>query len=286
MTSPEDYCQEKTSQSGSSFYYSFVILPKKQRQAITALYAFCREVDDVVDNISEPAIAQTKLDWWRKELERLYQGQAQHPVTQALAHVLNDIDLPKEQLVEIIDGMEMDLEQNRYVSIKELSLYCYRVASVVGLLAAQIFGYRDHQTQKYARDLGMAFQLTNIIRDVREDAERNRIYLPQKMLEEFNVSETDILQFRQSPELTQLLTELASQARHHYQRALSHLPKQDRYAQRAGLMMSAIYQCILDEVEQDGFRVMQHHISLPPIRKLWIAITVLCKEKIRHLLRL
>jgi len=282
---PEDYCQQKTSQSGSSFYYSFVILPKKQRLAITALYAYCREVDDVVDNITEPAIAQAKLDWWREELDRLYQGLPQHPVTQALSHVLNDVDLPKEQLIEIIDGMAMDLEQNRYDSFKELSLYCYRVASVVGLLAAQIFGYKDHQTQKYARDLGMAFQLTNIIRDVREDAERNRIYLPQKMLEEFHVSESDILQLKQTQELSLLLAELASQAKHYYQRAFTHLPKQDRYTQRAGLMMSAIYQCILNEVEQDGFRVMQHRISLPPTRKFWIASKVLLKEKIRHMFR-
>ena len=278
---PEDYCQQKTSQSGSSFYYSFVILPKKQRLAITALYAYCREVDDVVDNITEPAIAQAKLDWWREELDRLYQGQPQHPVTQALAHVLIDVDLPKEQLVEILDGMAMDLEQNRYDSFKELSLYCYRVASVVGLLAAQIFGYKDHQTQKYARDLGMAFQLTNIIRDVREDAERNRIYLPQKMLEEFDVTESDILQLKQTPELSQLLAELTLQARHYYQKALNHLPKKDRYSQRAGLMMSAIYQSILDEVEQDGFCVMQRRISLPPARKFWIAVKVLLTEKLR-----
>ena len=280
---PEDYCQDKASQSGSSFYYSFVVLPKKQRQAITALYAFCREVDDVVDNIAEPTVAQAKLDWWRDELDRLYQGHPLHPVTQALAHVLEHTDLAKEQLQEILDGMNMDLEQNRYVSLKELSLYCYRVASVVGLLAADIFGYHNHQTQKYARDLGMAFQLTNIIRDVREDAERNRIYLPQSMLAEFHVTESDILQLKQTPELSQLLAELASQAKHYYQKALTHLPDEDRYAQRAGLMMAAIYQAVLTEVEQDGFQVMRHRISLPSSRKLWIAVKVLLQEKFRRL---
>jgi phytoene synthase len=280
---PEDYCQDKASQSGSSFYYSFVVLPKKQRQAITALYAFCREVDDVVDNIAEPTVAQAKLDWWRDELDRLYQGHPLHPVTQALAHVLEHTDLPKEQLQEILDGMNMDLEQNRYVSLKELSLYCYRVASVVGLLAADIFGHHNHQTQKYARDLGMAFQLTNIIRDVREDAERNRIYLPQSMLAEFHVTESDILQLKQTPELSQLLAELASQAKHYYQKAFTHLPDEDRYAQRAGLMMAAIYQAVLTEVEQDGFQVMRHRISLPSSRKLWIAFKVLLQEKFRRL---
>ncbi len=280
---PEDYCQHKASQSGSSFYYSFVVLPKKQRQAITALYAFCREVDDVVDNITEPAVAQAKLDWWREELERLYRGQPQHPVTQALAQVLKHTELPKEQLQEILDGMNMDLEQNRYSTFKDLSLYCYRVASVVGLLAANIFGYHHHQTQKYARDLGMAFQLTNIIRDVREDAERNRIYLPQDMLVEFHVSEDDILQLKQTTELSQLLAELASQAKHYYQKAFTHLRNEDRYAQRAGLMMAAIYLAVLDEVERDEFQVMQHRISLPASRKLWIAMKILFQEKFRHL---
>jgi phytoene synthase len=282
---PEEYCQNKVSQSGSSFYYSFVILPKKQRTAITALYAYCREVDDVVDNVHEPAIAQAKLDWWREEIGRLYQGQAQHPVSRALEPVIKEFSLPREHFEEILDGMVMDLEQNRYANLKELSLYCYRVASVVGLLAAQIFGYQNHLTQKYARDLGMAFQLTNIIRDVREDAQRNRIYLPQEMLESYNISEIDILACKQSAALSQLLADLANHARQYYEKACHHLPSEDRYAQRAGLIMSAIYKTLLDEVEQDGFRVMQHRISLPPQRKFWIAMTMLTKEKLRHILR-
>ncbi|MCB1913503.1 MAG: presqualene diphosphate synthase HpnD, partial [Rhodocyclaceae bacterium] len=172
------YCQDKAAASGSSFYYSFMFLPPERRQAITALYAFCREVDDVVDECRDPSIAQSKLEWWRHEVSQIADGEPQHPVSQALKDVSTRFTLPQEQLLEIIDGMEMDLQQTRYLDFKGLQLYCYRVASVVGLLSAEIFGYTDRQTLKYAHDLGIAFQLTNIIRDVGEDARRGRIYLP------------------------------------------------------------------------------------------------------------
>ena len=175
---PDEYCQDKAAASGSSFYYSFLFLPPERRRAITALYAFCREIDDVVDECHDAQIAATKLAWWREELARVYAGNPQHPIGQALRPATERFNLPHELLSEIIDGMEMDLTQSRYLDFTALSLYCYRVASVVGLLAAEIFGYQDRHTQKYAHDLGMAFQLTNIIRDVGEDARRGRVYLP------------------------------------------------------------------------------------------------------------
>ena len=175
---PDQYCQQKASQSGSSFYYSFLFLPPARRRAITALYAFCREVDDVVDECTDVDIARTKLAWWRTEVAALYAGTARHPVAQALTNVVTPFNLPQTRLLEIIDGMEMDLNFNRYQDFKQLQLYCYRVAIVVGLLSAQIFGFNNRKTLKFAHDLGMAFQLTNIIRDVGEDARRNRIYLP------------------------------------------------------------------------------------------------------------
>ncbi len=175
---PQQYCQEKTANSGSSFYYSFMFLPKQKREAITALYAFCREVDDIADECTDLQIAQTKLNWWRSEIENLYLGQPQHPVSKALVEPIKTYNLNAEHFIEIIDGMEMDLNFNRYEDFKQLQLYCYRVASVVGLLSAQIFEFNNRKTLKFAHDLGMAFQLTNIIRDVGEDARRNRIYLP------------------------------------------------------------------------------------------------------------
>lgn len=279
---PEQYCQDKAAQSGSSFYYSFLFLPETRRKAIIALYAFCREVDDVTDANLTEEISRVKLQWWRDEISRLFQGTPQHPVTRALHKSIEQFDLPQEYFLEIIDGMEMDLEQQRYPSFKALSLYCYRVASVVGLLSAEIFGYQDRQTLKYARDLGMAFQLTNILRDVGEDARRGRIYLPQEDLQRFDVKEQDLLQGRETPEFYQLMAFQAQRARDYYQRAMSHLPETDRYAQRAGLIMSAIYQNLLDEIERDGFHTLTRRIGLTSLRKIWLAVRTLWREKRRY----
>jgi phytoene synthase len=268
---PEDYCQQKAASSGSSFYYSFMFLPPNRRRAITALYAYCREVDDVVDECQDPQIAATKLAWWRTELDRLYAGKPEHPVTQALLPVLSEFNLPQEHLLEIIDGMEMDLQQSRYLDFKALSLYCYRVASVVGLLAAEIFGFQDRGTQKYAHDLGMAFQLTNIIRDVGEDARRGRVYLPMDELKRFEVPVADILNSRYSDNFRKLMEFQIERAERYYAQAMSQLPAIDRKTQRPGLVMAAIYRTVLDEIKRDGCQVLSQRTSLTPIRKLWIA---------------
>ena len=269
--SPDEYCQRKAAASGSSFYYGFRFLDARRRRAIMALYAFCREVDDAVDECSDPGVAAMKLAWWRGEVEAMYAGHPTHPVTLALAAVLSEVNLPAEQLLEIIDGMEMDLRLARYPDFRTLNLYCYRVASVVGLLAAEIFGYTDRRTQKYAHDLGLAFQLTNIIRDVGDDARRGRIYLPQDELARFGVSEAHILTRRHSDRFTELMWFQAQRARDTYDRALGELPASDRKAQRPGLVMAAIYRALLDEIVEDGCRVLTHRVSLPPARKLWLA---------------
>jgi len=268
---PDDYCQQKAARSGSSFYYSFLFLPPKQRRAITALYAFCREVDDVVDECHDPQIAATKLVWWRQELSSVYGGKPQHPVSQALQSACAEFNLPEEQLQEIIDGMEMDLQQSRYLDFKALSLYCYRVASVVGLLAAEIFGYQDRKTQRYAHDLGVAFQLTNIIRDVGEDARMGRIYLPIDELQRFEVTAADILNARHSDNFERLMAFQVERAESYYAQAIDALPASDRRRQRPGLVMAAIYRTLLDEIKRDGYQVLSQRTSLTPIRKLWIA---------------
>ena len=268
---PQDYCQQKAAASGSSFYYSFLFLPPERRRAITALYAFCREVDDVVDECSDAQVAAGKLAWWRAELVGLYAGRPQHPVTQALQAVLPGFNPPQEQLLEIIDGMEMDLQQTRYLDFKALSLYCYRVASVVGLLAAEIFGHTERQTLKYAHDLGMAFQLTNIIRDVGEDARRGRIYLPLDELKRFDVPVADILNARHSDNFRRLMEFQIERAEDYYAQAMRQLPDIDRKAQRPGLVMAAIYRALLEEIKRDGSRVLNQRTSLTPLRKLWIA---------------
>jgi phytoene synthase len=269
---PHDYCQQKAAASGSSFYYSFLFLPKPKRQAITALYAFCREVDDVADECTDAGIARTKLAWWRAEIANLYAAKPQHPVTQALTDAVRDYNLAEEHFVEIIDGMEMDLDQNRYRDFKELHLYCYRVASVVGLLSASIFGYSDRKTLKYAHDLGLAFQLTNIVRDVGEDARRGRIYLPLDEMAQHGVSEADILRGEESDNVRRLLESQIERAEDYYRRAFEELPEADRRDQRTGLIMAAIYRALLDEIRLGGCeKVLNQRVSLTPLRKLWLA---------------
>ena len=267
----DEYCQQRAAASGSSFYYSFLFLETPRRQAITALYAFCREVDDVVDECTDPQLARTKLAWWRSQIEALYAGNPDHPVTQALASAVQTYRLPREQLLEIISGMEMDLDQTRYADFQSLHDYCYRVASVVGLLAAEIFGYQDHSALQYANNLGLAFQLTNIIRDVGEDARRGRIYLPLDELRQFDVPPADILDARYSDNFRRLMEFQIERAERTYREALAQLSPADRKAQRAGLMMAAIYRALLAEIKRDGCRVLDRRIALTPIRKLWLA---------------
>jgi phytoene synthase len=268
---PDQYCQEKAAASGSSFYYSFLFLPQDRRRALTALYAFCREVDDVVDECTDAQVARTKLAWWRTEVGRLYEGKAAHPVAQALQPFLGTFQLEQQQLQEIIDGMEMDLTQTRHLDFAGLERYCYHVAGAVGLLAARIFGYSDPRTLEYARQLGTAFQLTNIIRDVGEDARKNRIYLPMDELKRFNVPAQEILEARESEGFHKLMQFQAERARRYYQEAMAALPAADRRAQRAGLIMAAIYRATLAEIERDGFKVLTQRTSLTPLRKFWIA---------------
>ena len=269
---PDDYCKDKAASSGSSFYYSFLFLPPERRRAITALYAFCREVDDVVDEIEDQQVARTKLAWWRIEVGNLFAGKPQHPVTRALEPALEPFGITQMRLNEIIDGMQMDLDQSRYLDFPGLEKYCYHVAGVVGLLAASIFGYRNPQTLDYAKNLGLAFQLTNIIRDVGDDARRNRIYLPMDELKKFEVPASDILNARYSDNFTRLMQFQAARARTYYAAAFAALPAGDRRDQRAGLIMAAIYGTVLDEVEADGFKVLTQRTSLTPLRKLWIAV--------------
>jgi 15-cis-phytoene synthase len=268
---PDEYCQQKAAASGSSFYYSFLFLPAERRRAITALYAFCREVDDVVDEGMDPQVAAAKLAWWRAEVANLFAGRPQHPVTRALEPQRDKYGLSAARLNEIIDGMEMDLQQSRYLDWAGLEAYCYRVASVVGLLAAGIFGYRDARTLDYAKNLGIAFQLTNIIRDVGEDARKNRVYLPVEDLQRYGVPAADILQSRETAAFRSLMQFEADRARGFYDRALSALPAADRRAQRPGLIMAAIYRTLLDEIQRDGFRVLTQRTSLTPLRKFWLA---------------
>jgi phytoene synthase len=268
---PDQYCQEKAARSGSSFYYSFLFLPQERRRAITALYAWCREVDDVVDDNHDAGVAQQQLAWWRAELARLFAGNPTHPVTQALQPHLAPCGLTQPMMAEVIEGMEMDLMQTRYLDEIALDRYCHCVAGVVGTMSARIFGYTDPRTLEFAEKLGLSLQRVNIIRDVGEDARRGRIYLPVNTLQRFHVPASEILNGKYSDRFVALMRYHADKARALYREALEALPREDRRAQRAGLLMGAIYQTLLDEIEASQFQVLNQRISLTPMRKLWIA---------------
>ena len=268
---PDEYCQQKAAASGSSFYYSFLFLPPERRRAIVALYAFCREVDDVVDEVHDAGVAHAKLAWWREEVSRVFAGAPEHPVGKALVPVVRDFALPQAHFDAVIDGMAMDLAPTHYPDFASLELYCHRVAGVVGQMSAEIFGYAESTTRAYARDLGIAFQLTNICRDVGEDARRGRIYLPHDDLARFGVTANALLRAEYSPAFRELMAFEVERTQAWYDRALGQLPAVDRAAQRAGLVMAAIYRTLLVEIARDGYLVLDRRTSLTPVRKLWIA---------------
>ncbi len=268
---PEQYVQDKAAASGSSFYYAFLFLPKRRRAAITAFYAFCREVDDVVDEVSDPSVAQNKLAWWSAEAAKAYAGDPSHPVMKALMPCAAEFGILQEQLQAVIEGCRMDLEQSRYLDFPGLQRYCHLVAGVVGEVAARIFGQTQAQTTNYAHTLGLAFQLTNIIRDVGEDAMRGRIYLPMSELARFDVKAHEILNRQYSDRFTALMRFQTARAHALYEEALALLPAVDRRSQKPGLMMASIYRTLLREIERDDFQVLHQRVSLTPVRKLWLA---------------
>jgi len=284
---PTEYCQDKAASSGSSFYYSFLFLPKNKRRAITALYAFCREIDDITDDVKDPNIVKIKLEWWRIDVRKIYTDNPEHLVNRELQQVIKEFDLKEDLLQEIITGMQMDVERTHYTNFETLEQYCYRVAGVVGLLSIEIFGYENTQTQTYAKYLGNALQLTNIIRDIYEDAQRSRIYLPEDELTKFNVSASQIYNNKfNNPKDTQNFKDLikyqCERAKEYYTKAYQALPPEDRYTQSTGLIMAAIYETTLDEIILDDYQVLKHRIKLTPIRKLWIAWRTYRKEKKLH----
>ena len=269
--SPQEYVQQKAAASGSSFYYAFLFLPKERRAAITAFYAFCREVDDVVDDAVDVGVAATKLAWWQKEVQQAFAGQPSHPVMQALMPHTATFGITAQQLLAVVEGCQMDLQQTRYLDWPGLQRYCHLVAGVVGEVSAHIFGQSDEATTAYAHKLGLAFQMTNIIRDVGEDAMRGRIYLPLDEQQRFGVKAQDLIQRQYSDNFTALMKFQTERAHALYDEALTLLPAADRRAQKPGLMMASIYRTLLREIEASGFQVLHQRIALTPLRKLWLA---------------
>ncbi len=281
MTQSDLYCKNKVALSGSSFYYSFLFLPPEQRTAITAIYAFCREVDDIVDDSTNPDIARQQLAWWHEEIQRVFDGNPQHPVGIALKSASHKFKLPKIWFDEILQGMQMDLDFQGYQTFADVKVYCHCVASTVGMLAASVFGYTNPKTLDYAKNLGLAFQLINIVRDIGEDARRGRIYIAEEELQNFGLQADDLLQVSKHDvqKVRPILGKLAQLARNYYAMAIQDLPNEDRQTQRSGLIMAKIYLTILTEIEKSNFAVLHQRISITPLRKLWIAWRTARTEK-------
>lgn len=224
-------------------------------------------------NLMNLVLGKKKLDWWRLEIDRLYNNKPQHPVTKALVLHIADYELDKTYFIEIIDGMEMDLKFTRYENFKQLQQYCYRVASTVGILSAKIFGYKDSKTLKYAHNLGIALQLTNIIRDIGEDARRGRIYIPLDELKKLNITETEILQYIDHNKMRNLIKNQTKRAHHFYRLAINNLPNEDMINQKPGLMMGNIYYVLLSKIAKNSRKnILSQKIKLSNLRKILIVL--------------
>jgi phytoene synthase len=264
-----EHCVQVTRRSRSSFYYAFILLPTERRRALYAVYAFCRFIDDIADDesIREPALL---LKRWREELDRVYAGVPTRALSRALADSARRFKIPRELFEEIINGVEMDLSRNRYQTWDELRPYCYRVASALGLICIEIFGYRNPSAKTYAENLGLALQLTNIIRDVREDAERGRIYLPQEDLAQFNVNEDEILGAVYTPNFVSLMQFEAARAQELYAAAQSALAAEDRATLLTAEAMRLIYAALLERIMKSNYRVLDRRHSLSAPHKLYL----------------
>ncbi len=273
----QSYCTAYTKRSGSNFYYSFLFLPKARREAMYTVYAFCKAVDSAVDEPPAGSHPQDELKRWRSELDEVYGGKPASPIAVALAHHVKRLSIPKAYFEELIKGVEMDLCQDRYGSFDELSLYCYRVASVVGLICLHIFGVTSARAQDYAVDLGMAFQLTNILRDLGTDASQGRIYLPLEDLRACGYSEQALLGRTYSPEFIAVMKQETARARNYYERAhtaLMSLSRQERRALTVAEIMRGVYSRILAKIEASNFQVFGPRVSLSTTHRLAIAVSI------------
>jgi len=276
---PQQYCEQRTRDSGSSFFYAFGFLPDIKRRGMMALYAFCREVDDVADEIADATEASRQIAVWRDEVHAVFHAQPSHPVGFELQWACQHFAWNEELFYELLDGMLTDISAVAFVKKTDLTLYCYRVAGVVGLLSIEIFGYQSRHARSFATHLGEALQFTNILRDVAEDIERGRIYLPQQDRARYGVVDQDLMQGNVTPELTSLLTDYGHQAEKSYQQALQQLPEEDRISLRPSIMMAAIYYAQLAKMQDFGFDVWHHSGRISSWQKMRIAWRVWRYEK-------
>ncbi len=268
---PDEYCRNQAAPSGSNFYYSVLFLSAEKRRALTALFAFYREIEESAKECSDPALGQIKLNWWRQELATAVGGRAQHPVTQALLPMAFQFALPQELLLQLIDGVESGLLINRHADFRSLQGYCYRTSGLAEQLAARILSFHDPDTLNSSKELGLAFGLTHVILNVRDDGLRNRILLPQDELERFGVTAADILNLHETENFKKLIEFAIDKAESCYNRATSGFPAAERKALRARITLAVIYRSLLREIRKDGCRILRRRVDLTPVRKLWLA---------------
>lgn len=283
LADAQQYCTAITKASGSNFYYSFLFLPRPRRDAMYTVYAFCKEVDGAVDEPPPGSRPQDHVRHWRQELEAAYHGTPTSPVAVSLAHHVKHLAIPQEYFSELINGVEMDLTTSRYATFQDLSQYCYRVASVVGLICLYIFGTTTPTAKQYATNLGLAFQLTNILRDVGNDAERGRIYLPLEDLAKFACSERDILRRKHSPQFGELMQFESARAHGFYAKAreaLLAMPPQERRALTVAEIMRGVYSRILRRIDRSQYAVFGPRITLSPLHRLSVAAGVWFRQRL------
>ena len=268
---PDEYCQQQVARSGSSLYASLLFTGPDKRSAIIAVHAFNQAVQTVIDTCSETAIARTRLDWWRQELANCYAGNPRHPISEALQAPLQRYDLAQEYFSEMLDAADMDLEPVAYPTFRELGLYCYRSSGVTSLLCSDILGYEQRATAQFAGTLGTALSLVRLLRNVRQHSHAGRLYLPEDLLDAHGLSPQDLQTTTSSDKHRALFRQVSEQARQFFQEAETQLPDIDRYRQHPALIQSAIARTLLNEIEADGFHLLEHRIKLTPFRKLWIA---------------
>ena len=280
MTSHEaqQHCTDLARRSGSNFYYSFFFLPQERRDAMHAVYAFCHEVDGAVDDPAPGSDPRVHLAHWRADVAALYRqngdggAHSSNPIIICLADHIRRLGIPQEYFDEIIAGVEMDLSINRYATFGDLYQYCYRVASVVGLVCLKIFGARAPESQTYAVNLGVAFQLTNILRDLKVDGARGRIYLPTEDLTRFGYGEQELLAGASTPAFTNLMEFECRRAQEYYRAAEAALPESDRRALLPAEIMRAIYHTVLERIEASRYDVFARRVTLSPPRRVAVAL--------------
>lgn len=276
------YCAGLVRRARTNFYYAFVFLPKAKREAIFAAYAFSRHTDDLIDDAPSPDEARHNIAAWRDQLHACYDGSPDHPIAQNLQRTLSQFPIPREHFLALIDGVEMDLYKNRYATFDELYTYCYRVASVVGLICIEIFGYSHPKTRDYAIDLGIALQLTNILRDIKKDHDQNRIYIPREDFDRFGYTEADLAQARRNPAFIDLMAFQCQRARAYYRQAAALQPPEDRKSLFSAEIMGRIYAELLHKIERANYDIFNAPIRLSNVRKFGIALACFLGSRLRQ----